>query len=234
MTAPIELGSGVYRVPTMPGDVINSYLIVEGDGSLTLIDAGLRRAPSRISAAIEALGKRSEDIGRIVLTHAHVDHAGGLATMRRRTAARVLGHAEDAPFAAAGHPPPTDRRHLGARLLGMLPAGRFDGCAIDQEIADGEVLAGGLRVVHTPGHTPGHVSLLHEPSGVLIVGDALFNVLRLRFSIKLWCSDVPLSRESAWRLGGLDFEVAAFMHGPAIADGAQERVRAFLRQKLEA
>ena len=50
---------------------------------------------------------------------------------------------------------------------------------VGEELVDGQVLdvAGGLRVVHTPGHSPGHVSYLHEPSGVLVTGDAIFNVL---------------------------------------------------------
>ena len=59
-----------------------------------------------------------------------------------------------------------------------------------EELTDGQVLpvAGGLRVVHTPGHSPGHASYLHEQTGVLITGDAIFNVLGLRWPLKALCS----------------------------------------------
>ena len=51
---------------------------------------------------------------------------------------------------------------------------------VDEVLVDGQLLdvAGGLRVLHTPGHSPGHISLLHEPTGVLITGDAIWNMLR--------------------------------------------------------
>jgi glyoxylase-like metal-dependent hydrolase (beta-lactamase superfamily II) len=97
--------------------------------------------------------------------------------------------------------------------------------------ADGAVLdvAGGLRVIHTPGHTPGHVSLLHQPSGVLVTGDSVFNVRGLRYSPRSFCTDIRLSRQTADRLADETFEVAAFTHGAEIRSGAREAIRAFLR-----
>ncbi|MFP5218337.1 MAG: MBL fold metallo-hydrolase, partial [Actinomycetes bacterium] len=94
----------------------------------------------------------------------------------------------------------------------------------------GDVLpvAGGIQVVHTPGHTPGHCSFLHPRSGVLITADAIFNVRGLRYSFTSSCTDVTLSRESAQRLGELDFEVAGFTHGAHVSTGARAAVRAFL------
>jgi glyoxylase-like metal-dependent hydrolase (beta-lactamase superfamily II) len=143
-------------------------------------------------------------------------------------------HGGDAPFARAGQAPPRDRRSFAARVLGMLPFNSFAPCEIDEEIVDGQMLevSGGLRVVHTPGHTPGHVSLMHESSGVLLVGDSLFNSTGLGFSFAPACSDIPLSRETAGRLGELDFEVAAFMHGPEIREHARDRVREFIARRL--
>jgi len=89
-------------------------------------------------------------------------------------------------------------------------------------------VAGGLTVVHTPGHSPGHCSFLHPSTGVLITGDAIFNVLGLRYSPASFCTDVRLSRETAGRLGELDFAVAAFTHGAHVSSGARAAVRAFL------
>ena len=79
---------------------------------------------------------------------------------------------------------------------------------------------GGRPTLHPPGHTPGHCSFLHAPSGVLITGDALFNVRGLRYSLKTPCTDVRLSRTSAAMLGELDFSVAGFTHGTHVATGA--------------
>lgn len=89
--------------------------------------------------------------------------------------APVSIHAGDEPYARNGTSPPQQSRL--ARVLGHLPGSRWSGCPIDEPFADGDVLdvAGGLLVVHAPGHTPGHVSFLHLSSGVLITGDALFN-----------------------------------------------------------
>ena len=140
---------------------------------------------------------------------------------------------DDAGYLAAGASPPRDPRSTVGRLLQRLPGQGWQPVEAGRVLDDGEVLdvAGGLRVVATPGHTPGHVSLLHEPTAVLITGDAVFNVLRRRtFSPKLFCTDVPASRETAHRLGDeLDYDVAAFTHGPHEAERAKEKVRTFLR-----
>jgi glyoxylase-like metal-dependent hydrolase (beta-lactamase superfamily II) len=128
--------------------------------------------------------------------------------------------------------PVADASTPGGRLLRRLPrrAAGFRAVEVTSTFVDGEVLplADGLTVVHTPGHTPGHCSFLHPSSGVLLTGDALFNVRRIRYSFPSGCTDVRLSRSSAARLGELDFAVAGFTHGPHVSHGAQAAVRAFL------
>lgn len=165
-----------------------------------------------------------------MLTHAHPDHTGGAAELARRTGAPVAAHAADAGYVQAGQAPPRDPAVTGARLFARLPGGRFPAVEVAQPLAVGDLLpvGGGLRVVHTPGHSPGHVSLLHEPTRVLITGDALFNVAGVRWPVKLFCTDFRMTRRTAHVLGELDYDVAAFTHGPEITDNARERVRAFL------
>ena len=212
--------------------MVNSFAFVDDDGQVTLVDCGLKKAPRRIVDGLAAIGKRPDDVTRILLTHAHPDHAGGAAEMARRTGAGVGVHGEDAEYLAAGHTPPPDLSTRLGRLLSR-GKGRFPPLVAGEDLVDGQVLdvGGGLRVVHTPGHSPGHVSFVHEASGVLITGDALFNVLAFRgitWSPRLLCNNFRLSQRTAHVLGELDYRVAAFTHGPEIRDGARDAVRAFL------
>ena len=231
MTA-TQLADGVWRLPTAPADLVNSFLIAGDDGTLVLVDAGTRTAPAKVLQALAGLGRSPGDVTHLLLSHAHSDHAGGAAALVRATGAQVQTHDREAVYLREGRMPRPDRTTRGGRLLARLP-GRATGFArvgVDGTFADGAVLplAGGIQVVHTPGHTPGHCSFLHPASGVLITGDALFNVRGLRYSFAGSCTDVRLSRTSAARLGELDFSVAGFTHGAPVSTGAQAAVRAFL------
>jgi glyoxylase-like metal-dependent hydrolase (beta-lactamase superfamily II) len=217
----VALAPGVWRIPTTVGDLVNSYALVEDDGTVTLVDVGLRRGYRRIRAALHTIGVKPENVRRVVVTHAHRDHVGSLARVIADTGADVATHEREAPYLRDGRAPRTVRGG----------GGRIPAVTVAEQFLDGSVLpvAGGLRVIHTPGHTPGHVSLLHEPTGVLITGDALFNVRGIRYSVGWFCTDPELSRKSADVLGDLDFDLVAFMHGAEIRTGAREAVRAFLR-----
>ena len=234
MAAPVvTLAPGVYRIPTL-GDFINSFAFLDPDGQVTLVDCGIARAPRRIVEALAGIGRTPADVTRIVLTHAHADHAGGAHEMVQRTAATgVEIHEDDAPFAMAGRSAPTAGSTMG-RLMSRGPATRFTPFPVVMELGDGQVVdvGGGLRVVHTPGHTPGHISLLHESSGVLITGDAIFNMAsRMSWPIAAVCTSFPQNQQSAHVLGELEYDVVAFTHGPEIRDNARDRVRGFLRRK---
>ena len=228
----VEVAPGVVRIPTVGAANTNSFALVDDDGSVTLVDCGLKRAPARIVAGLRAIGRHPGDVTRIVLTHAHTDHAGGAAEMSARTGAPVAVHEADADDVEAGRAPPFDPSLLVGRLLTRLPGGRFPGVAVGERLTDRQVLdvGGGLRIVATPGHTPGHVSLLHERTGTLITGDALFNVRQLRFSPRPLCTDFRLSRQTAHVLGELEYERVAFTHGTEITDDAREAVRGFLSE----
>ena len=219
----------------MRGDLVSSFAFVDDDGQVTLVDAGTRRGPKRVLAGLAHIGVAPSDVTRLIATHAHPDHVGGLSALRGRTGGQVAVHERDAAYVREGKGPVLDRSTLGGRLVrrnrGSAPT------PVEEELVDGQVLdvAGGLRVLHTPGHTPGHIALLHQPTGVLVTGDSIWNMRgRMTWSIPMFCTDHVMSQQSAEVLGEVEYEIAAFTHGPEIRDGAREAVRGFLRRKRAA
>lgn len=225
----IALSSRVYRIPTF-GDYINSFAFLEDDGSVTLVDCGLKRAPAAIVRGLAALGRRPSDVQRIVLTHAHEDHAGGAARMVAETSADgVVVHTSEAEYARTGTRPPVQRT-----LFSRMRSGNFAPVPVVDEVLDGQFLdiAGGVQVLHTPGHTPGHISLLHPESGVLITGDSIFNMnARMRWPLSAFCTDAVQNQDTAARLAEAEYTTAAFTHGPHIAQTGREAIRSFLRRQ---
>lgn len=228
----IAVVRGIYRIPTAPWDLINSYALRAADGQVTLIDTGMKNGSRRIAAALASIGSDPSDVTRIVLTHAHPDHAGGLAKTVATTGADVAVHRDDVQAVRDGRTPPRDSATLTGRLLNRLPGGGFPATEVAAELADGDVLdvAGGLEVIHTPGHSPGHMALLHQPTGTLITGDSIFNVRGLRWPMKALCTDFAMTTKTATRLAEREYAVAAFTHGPHISDAPREAIRAFLRR----
>ena len=146
-----------------------------------------------------------------------------------RTGRAVDVHEADAAYVAAGESPPMSG--LGGLVSRVVPG--FAAAPVGVRLVDGQLLgvAGGLRVLHTPGHSPGHVSFLHEPSRLLITGDAIFNIRGPRWPVKAFCTDFQLNRQTARLLGDLDYTMAAFTHGPELRDSPREAIRDFLRRE---
>jgi len=226
----IELVPGIWRIPVIWGDGINAFVFVDDDGQATLVDAGLPGRWPILANALGYLGVGPDDVTRIVNTHAHSDHCGGIAQMQAMTGAPVSAHEEDAEYLRTGQAPSIDPSVRGGKYLQKWVS--FPKISVAHELSDGDVLpiAGGVRVVHTPGHTPGHISLLHEESGVLITGDAIHNWRgKIGLAVKWFSHDHELTAKSVHRLGELDYDLVAFTHGPEMRVDAREAVRGFLR-----
>ena len=229
MSLSVSLAPGFVRIPVMPMDLVNAFALRDDDGQVTLVDAGMRGSPPRILQALAELGSSANDVTRIVVTHSHADHVGGLSGTVEATGAEVAVHVEDAEDVREGRGAPLDPSTWLGRVRTRNSAA--DPAPVDTVLHDGDVLpvAGGLRVVHTPGHTPGHVSLLHEPTGTLITGDAIWNMRSRRtWPVMTFCSNVALTERTAHRLGELDYSTAAFMHGPEIRGDGRAAIRDFL------
>jgi len=234
MSASIQMAPGVFRFPTA-SHFINTVAFLEDDGSVTLVDCGTKFAPKRIVQGLASIGRHPRDVQRIVLTHAHNDHAGGAADMIRRTeVAGVDVHVDDAHYVETGSAPPMDRTTVGGKVFQRINYGGFAATPVANQLVDGQIIdvAGGLTVHHTPGHSPGHIALRHERTNVLITGDSIWNMAsRMSWPTAAFCSSHKLNQQTAHVLGELDYDIAAFTHGPHINTNARETIRGFLRRK---
>lgn len=209
--------------------MVNVFLL-ETDGGLALIDAGYPNMADTVLAAVRQIGKQPADIQHIIITHAHPDHFGSLAALQRATGATTYVHTTDAAIVRTGRgvrpikPSPGLMSNILFRLF-IRPMDALEGARVDHELHDGDVLpiAGGLHVVHTPGHCAGHVALLWPQERVLVVGDACANIPRLGLSIAY--EDVELGKRSLAKLAKLDFDTACFGHGKALRGNANLRFR---------
>jgi glyoxylase-like metal-dependent hydrolase (beta-lactamase superfamily II) len=191
----------------------NSFLVEDGAG-LTLVDCG-----STAIAGIVLGQLAGRELAAIVITHAHPDHVQGVAELRDRTGARVLAHAGDAGWLPGGRVPAEGRSGLGARTFDRTKPAHWTPFEPDATVVDGD-LVGGLRVVHTPGHSPGHIVLVHEASRTALVGDAVFHTAKgLRLGPAGFAAD-PDARPAALARIPADLAAVGFGHGaPLGADG---------------
>jgi len=209
---------------------VNAFLI-EVDDRLVLVDAGMRWSPPRLTEAIYSTGRRPDDVTAILVTHAHGDHIGGLAEMTRRTGAEVWMHAADAALVREGvygrrfGRSPSGAGEVLRRAMNLRPEPRGEPVAVAHEVGDGEELPfDGLRAVHTPGHTAGHLAfLLPRAGGVLFVGDAAAN--RRHLGLSPLNEDLVDSGAGLARLARLDFDTALFAHGRPLRGGASAAFR---------
>jgi glyoxylase-like metal-dependent hydrolase (beta-lactamase superfamily II) len=177
----MRIAEGVYvlslpRNPQGAAGFLNLTLILDDDNGNTLVDAGLPGQAEAIGAALLEAGTGVRDLRRMIFTHQDLDHIGSGAALVRQSGARVFAHPADAPYVEGElrpikvTPEMLERRPQMREVLEHLePVG------VDEHLDDGErlELAGGIRVIFTPGHTPGHLSLYLERPKVLVAGDAL-------------------------------------------------------------
>jgi glyoxylase-like metal-dependent hydrolase (beta-lactamase superfamily II) len=205
------------------GRMVNQYLIVDDDG-LTLIDAGMDRRASRILSYISRLGYAAGDLKRIIITHTDGDHVGGLAALKAAGRARAYASTIEAEALQAGR---TSRDlNLPAPLrwlYDLAPWFKIEPVVVEERVSDGQVLPalGGLQVIATPGHTPGHISLFAPGPRVLFTGDSLIargGALHPAGAAVTW--DPAQVRESARRQAALKPDIVCPAHGPVLRDAA--------------
>jgi glyoxylase-like metal-dependent hydrolase (beta-lactamase superfamily II) len=216
---------GVHIVPM---GFANAFLIEGADG-LTLIDAGYPAKEAAVFGAIRGLGRSTDQLKHLIFTHGHPDHIGSGAAIVRETGARTYMHPIDVPMAESGGPFRPMRP--APCLVGLLcplffhPNERVQPVAIDRPLTDGEILpvAGGIEVIHAPGHCAGQVALLWHPGRMLFAADVCMNIMG--FGDPVGFESLDEGRASQRKLASLSFDTAGFGHGEPIAHDASTRFR---------
>ena len=202
------------------------YLIE--DESMTLVDTGMPWDAQRVLRYMRSIGRRPEDLGTILITHGHPDHVSGALSLKRRTGAEIVAHSGDTRALPGGQ---ATLSYMGVFSSLGVPVPFLQRTIVDRLAADGEVLAilGGVRVLHTPGHTPGSTCYLVEDRGLLFSGDTLFSDgERVSRSIPFPGYDGVAYRRSLERLASLGFDALCGGHGMPLVAGASERLRELL------
>jgi hydroxyacylglutathione hydrolase len=173
------VGSGSYGFDLTDPFDCHVYLLDGGD-ELALVDAGAGLGAEAILDNVRRDGLDPARIRQLILTHAHGDHAGGAARLRSLLHEPIVYLSE--ARAEALRTADEQAISLGdAKRAGIYPPDyRFEACPVDVEIADSDEIPVGqltLRVLETPGHADGHVSLLLERGGrrSLFAGDVVFH-----------------------------------------------------------
>ena len=223
-TSPELIAPGVYRVDAFILSNAINVLLLENEDGWTLVDTGTTNSVERIRNAITALGSGPEDLKRIFLTHQHNDHTGGLPGL--------LEWAPQAEIGASSHEAEviSGRRRMdpfsNPVLRSLSRNAELPTAPVRKVLREGDLVSG-FRVIFTPGHTLGHVSLLRDGDGLLFTADT-FGCLPRKIRVglrKAVCTDPPLAKRSAEKLLAEEFGTVLLAHGPVLRTGARERLR---------
>jgi hydroxyacylglutathione hydrolase len=230
----MEIAPGLHSMVETQGGYVHAFLIEDG-GGLTVIDTLYSAGAKQILEMIQKIGKSVTDVKRILLTHAHRAHLGGLAKLKELSGAEVYAHEWEADIAAG------ERKQQYTTLFPMKPlilwplqvASRIGpaarACAVDHILRDGDQV-GSLRVVHTPGHTPGHLAFYWPERRAIFAGDTLATWPEFDQGWPCFILNFKQNWASLRRLAELELDILAVGHGDPITRDGSERLRALLKK----
>jgi len=224
---PMEIAPHVHSVHLLGS---NAFLIAEP--RMTLIDAGLAGSRPLLLRYLRQIDRSIDELDRIVCTHGHPDHVGGVRELLDEDRIEVFVHPADLEGVSLtlreALAAPQGGTRLGHLLQYVTP---HPGAAAP--LRDGDVLPvlGGLEVIHTPGHTPGSVCLYARGPRILFTGDVLqVRFGKLAFASPIFSHDHAQARASVQRLTHLDVDIIAFSHYRPVREGASAALAGLARQ----
>jgi glyoxylase-like metal-dependent hydrolase (beta-lactamase superfamily II) len=234
---PAEVAPGVRRL-RLPWTC--AYILSDGT-NFSLVDTGTQRDRPLVMEALAALKLDPANCQSVLLTHGHCDHAGNAAYFAEEHGATYYAHGDEQQFLETSRTyGPRDVRGLGMQgwifAVGevLYPVWRR---RLDVLLHEGDVVAtpvGAWRVLHTPGHTPGHVCYFRESDGVLISGDALLTIVpflrieALAVPTFYFNSDTRQARRSTRRLGELATSILLPGHGRPLRENTAQSIQQFV------
>jgi hydroxyacylglutathione hydrolase len=225
------VGGGVTNAFGLSDDPDCHIYLVDGGDEVALIDCGMASGDSleRILGNVRTEGLDPEKISKVIVTHYHMDHAGGAARFRERLGVEVVAPADAAPALRTG-----DERAVAldvAKAAGFYAADyHFQPVEVTREVREGDRIRVGkleLEVIETPGHCDGHVSLLlrGRERRYLFAGDAVFSGGRVVLQNIHDCS-IQKSAASIAKLARLEFDALLPGHAAICLEGGMRHVAA--------
>ena len=223
-----KITSHIYMTNGLRGTGVlstNIYLLL--DTKLTIINTGYKGRVSQICRVVKKLGYSLSDVENIILTHYHIDHTGNLLKLRQLTGANVIAHTDDAPYIEGRlpHPCPKALRKLKFMDSFWNP----DPIDVDVKVEDGDILPvlGGIKIIHTPGHTLGSISLYIPQEDALIIGDLLANTYKLSLPSGEFTVNISQEIRSIQKIADMEFNIVCFGHGLPLIKNASDRMEEF-------
>ncbi|CAN7684466.1 MBL fold metallo-hydrolase [Paenibacillus sp. LjRoot56] len=243
----MQISEGLYSVdlsvPLMGRiNVIHPALFVDEQGAV-LVDTGYPGTLPLLHKTLENLGVDASTLDSVILTHQDIDHIGGLPALLEASShpLEVFASELEKPYiqgdkmlikitpasierAVANLPADTTHEWRDAfqRNLENPPK-----APVNTLLEDGQVIdrCGGIVVILTPGHTPGHLSLYHKKSKTLIAADSMVVAEgELQGPIPAYCADYPIALQSLRKYLQFDIEQVLCYHGGLITDKVNQRI----------
>ncbi len=239
----MKIAKGIETIDLVMNMMGNESLIhptlLWDDNEIILVDTGIPGQLHEIRDAIEQAGVPFNKLTKVILTHQDIDHIGSLPEILKDAdhEIEILAHEADKPYIEGDKPllkfsperlasrletfPEELRQKIRALLDNPITA------KVDRTIQDGEVLpyCGGITVIFTPGHTPGHISLYHHTSKTLITGDSLVSdngkLLGSRAEVT---HDMETALQSIKKYTQYDIETVVCYHGGLVTENVKNQL----------
>ncbi|WP_308162576.1 MBL fold metallo-hydrolase [Bacillus sp. ISL-7] len=218
---------------------IHPTLLHDGNHAV-LVDTGMPGQLEDIKAAMKKAGVPFEQLDAVILTHQDIDHIGSIQEVLKaaRKPIDVYAHAEDKPFIEGDKEPIKMTRDKVTQMLSRIPEDMRKQvetiflnpptAKITKVVSDGDVLPffGGVEVIFTPGHSPGHFSLYHHPTKTLITGDATVSEDgKILGPNPQATPDMPMALESQKKFTLFDIAKVICYHGGLVDNQVNEQFR---------